>query len=152
MQPHLFLLSLLFDHGFCKFSWINNAILISNPRYANNANVLKFYTAACCSLLSLTINLSGREGVTYNVFSGEYQVTDNYTDNGEQLLFLKKICIFCVMLLFFSKILRDVPSVPEQVETKTINCSCSKAQALKTSMTDRTCCFSLTSILFVLIL
>ncbi len=42
--------------------------------------MLHFSTAACCSLLSLIISLPGREGVAYNVFSGEYQVTDNYTE------------------------------------------------------------------------
>lgn len=37
---------------------------------------------ACCHVLNLTIDLPGKEGLAYNIFSGEYHVTNEYTDNG----------------------------------------------------------------------
>lgn len=88
-QPNLFLLSMLIEESLGKLTWANCKKFFSKKKIVTVA----FSTAACCSHLSLNINLTGREGLTYNVFSGEYQVTDEYTDNGEQIF--TRIVLHC---------------------------------------------------------
>ncbi len=91
LQAVLVILSMFFTKGHGKRS--NYQRFIYHILTFND-----YLIGACCFDLNLTINLPGREGLVYNTFSGEYHVTDHYTDNGE------KFCQFvCLHMLHLGK-------------------------------------------------
>ncbi len=100
-------------------------------------HLLSFYDCfigACCFDLNLTINLSGREGLAYNMFSGEYHVTNKYTDNGEEFCHFVCLDILCLgkRLFFFN--LRYISSVPEQVQAPSVTRTCSWSNQVNSSV------------------